>query len=337
MPSFCPACNASNPAANHQCNACGAVLGAAAVASGRRPRFRHQVASGHRALNSVRFTFLVVGTLALLWSGFVALALAALDADLEPEGRGVLLINLALGVAVVVTAALGVWRAQRNPLPWAIGAAGLLTLALVLPLLQGRPPGALQILITLSAWGGVVPILRLGRLAQENPDLEELRDLDKPLDPRQQARARAKLRGVGRDFRTAGIVFAVFLVGLVSLIFGGGTLVRVLETAQEARGEERPSQPIDAVLLRFEQAWARSDAKAIEPLFAPRLQHKAARIGPTLERKGFKSPYPALRDRRSGGETGTRQTVTYTTDVCDVKVVFEWANNAWGIGNFIFS
>ena len=340
MPRFCAACNASNPSASSHCGACGGALGEGAAppaGSGRRPRFRHQLASGQQAVNRVRMTFLVVGVLALAWSGFMALAMAGTDAEIEPEAYGSLLLNLCVAAAVAVTAALGVWRAQRSPLPWAIGAAGLLTLAAVVPLMDGRLPGLAQILITLSAWGAVIPILRLGRLAAEHPDRDDLHALPPAQGKRHQARIRSKMRGVGRDFRTAAIVFVVFVVALLGLVIARGAFLRVAREVEAASGEERPSQPIDAVLARFEKAWGDSDPKAIEPLFARRLQHKASRIGPTLERRGFKAPYAALRERRIGAEEGARRTVTFTTDVCTVKVVFEWADGAWGIGNFIFS
>ncbi len=339
MPKFCAACNASNPSASSHCGACGGALGegAAPPASGRRPRFRHQLASGRQALNRVRMTFLVVGLLALAWTGLVALAMAGTDAEIEPEAYGGLLVNLCVGGAVAVTAALGVWRAQHSPLPWAIGAAGLLTLAAVVPLMEGRVPGVAQIVITLSAWGLVMPILRLGRLAAENPDRDDLRDLAPAPGTRHQARIRSKMRGVRRDFLTAAIVFVVFVASLFGLMIVRGTFLRVAREVEAAAGEGLPTQPIDAVLARFEKAWGNSDPKAIEPLFARRLQHKASRIGPTLERRGFKAPYPALRERRLGAEEGARRTVTFTTDVCEVKVVFEWADGAWGIGNFIFS
>ncbi|MCU0862231.1 MAG: hypothetical protein MUC36_00440 [Planctomycetes bacterium] len=282
-------------------------------------------------------TFLVIFVLAVLFCGLVGLALAATEAELEPELHQELLINLCLGVAMAVTAGLGVFRAQHNPLPWAIGAAGLVTLTFVMPLLEGRFPGLVNILVTLSSWGAVVPILRLGRLAKENPDHAGLRDPVPAPDARQQARARSKLRAVGGDFRTATLLFVGFVVVLCGVWYGGGAILRSVRGASAAAAEVRPDQPIDAALARFEQAWGNSDPKAIEPLFVPRLQHKASRIGATLARRGFTTPYPALRDRRLGGETGARRTVTYTTDVCDVKVVFEWVDGAWRIGNFIFS
>lgn len=338
MPQFCPACNASNPSASTHCDACGVPLvkSKAEPTATRRPRFRHQIASGRQAINRVRMTFLVIAVLAVLFCGLVGAALAATDVELEPELHRELLLNLCLGVATAVTAGLGVFRAQHNPLPWAIAAAGLVTLTLVTPLLAGEFPGLIPILLTLSSWGAVVPILRLGRLAKENPDHAGLRDPAPTLDARQRARARGKLRAVGSDFRTAALLF----VGFVVVLFGvwyGSAILRSVAATRAAAAEVRPDQPIDAVLARFEQAWANSDPKAIEPLFVPRLQHKASRIGTTLERRGFRSPYPALRDRRLGGATGVRRTVTYTTEVCAVKVVFEWVDGAWRIGNFIFS
>jgi hypothetical protein len=339
MPQFCPACNASNPSSSSRCDACGVPLAKskAEPTGTRRPRFRHQIASGRQAINRVRMTFLVVVVMAVLFCGLVGVALAATEAELEPELHREMLINLCLGVATAMTAGLGVFRAQHNPLPWAIGAAGLVTLTLVMPLLAGQFPGLVTILITLSSWGAVVPILRLGRLAKENPDHAGLRDPVPTLDARQRARARGKLRAVGSDFRTAALLFVGFLAVLFGVWFWGGAILGSVAATRAAAAEVRPDQPIDAALTRFEQAWANNDPKAIEPLFVPRLQHKASRIGATLERRGFRSPYPALRDRRLGGETGVRRTVTYTTEVCDVKVVFEWVDGAWRIGNFIFS
>lgn len=137
---------------------------------GRKGHGRHQIASARRAILWVRMFFLGLGALALIPLTVVAIAWFGSDADLDEEVSSILGFALVLYTAVFVVCALGVTRANRNPLPWSLTAAGLLTLDLAAVVAEGSIPGVPRILLTLAAWGTVFPVLRLGRLIAEAPD-----------------------------------------------------------------------------------------------------------------------------------------------------------------------
>lgn len=281
----------------------------------------------------MRMLFLAIFLESLLSCAWLGLVMAAVGSQLSGARYVALLVACCLAAATAVAAGLGMLRAQHHPMRWAKGLAAFSTLSVVLPPLTGQLPGILDIIIALSSWGALMAIQRFDRLAKDNPGFAELQNLAQAQDPRQAARTRANVRAIGKDFRTAALLGA----GVIVLVCGAVIVRNTFLSNTSSTTDATPATPIDAVLARFEQAWRNSDPKAIEPLFVPRLQSKASTIGRTLMRRGFESPYPALRDRRLGGETGTHQTVNYTTDVCDLKVVFEWVDGAWGISNFIFS
>lgn len=359
MPRYCPDCNASSPSRSLRCTACGRVLPAPAAdepttaaprpggspipsppplpargAASPRPRFRHQLASGRRAVLTVRSIFLVLALLGLVGCLVNGLAWRQLDPELEAEQRGALGLAALLLGSVFVTACLGIARAAHNPLPWAVGAAGLLTIQVGMHVADGRFPGVAMLGFTLAAWGAVVPILRLGRLRQEHPEIEELRDLHGKPTAQQRARARSKWRALWLEFRTAGIVFVIFVVGLVTVTLTRGVISDLLRPDPVSARDIQPDEPIGPFLARFELAWRSSDAKALQPLFLARLRSRATRLDAVLERGGFRAPFPELRDRTARNVARMRQAVQYTTDVGDVQLVVEFADGAWGIQSF---
>ena len=347
MPAFCPACDASNPTASTFCSACGDPMGADPNAGSAKPRRasprtaspparrgrkghgHHQIASAQRAIIWVRMFFLGVGALALILLTFIAIAWFAVDADFDEEVGASVSFALVVYAAVLVVCVLGVTRANRNPLPWALAAAGLLTLDLAGVVAQGAVPGIPLILLTLAAWGSVFPVLRLGRLIAEAPDNPALAALDATPDAVTRRRNRNARRSVLLEFRSAGIALVVIVAAVTGVIYLVGTIARATRPTPTVAKEIQPPDPVDPIVARFEAAWRAGDLEAMGQLYSPRLRARATRLDRRFEARGLKAPYPELRERRVGNYGRMKQAAQYTTARGPVEVVFEFVDGAW--------
>lgn len=375
MPVFCPMCDASNPTGAAFCGECGKPMTAAAsadpeverqteratpsatresrrrakgnraAASDRSPReHRHQVVSARRAVHWVRAFFVAVAAMALLVSGLLLLAWSRAGDQLEDEDRSALLVSMLLTAGVAAVALIGVARAQRNPLPWAIGAAGLLTLNVVAQIAVGQFPGLLLIVLTLTAWGTIAPVLRLLRLQRENPTDSNLQDFYREDGSRARTRNRKAWAGVGGQFRSAAIAFLVLLAAGAAVIYGSSAIARAARdtgpsAAAGSGGKPRVARPdaeVSPLLAQFESAWRASDTAAIGNLFIPRMRSKTARLGKTLERRGFVAPYPELRKRALRDDASMRKVATYSTPSGDIEIVLDLEDGTWGLVAFRF-
>lgn len=207
---------------------------------GRKGHSRHQIASGRRAILWVRMFFLGVGALVLIPLTIIAIAWFATDAEFDEEVGASVGFALAVYTAVFVVCLLGVTRANRNPLPWALAAAGILTLDLVGVIAQGFIPSVLLMLLTSAAWGAVFPILRLGRLIAEAPDNPELAALNAVPDAVARKRNRNARRSVLLEFRSAGLALVVIVVAVAGVLFLVNTIARATRPTPTPAREIQP-------------------------------------------------------------------------------------------------
>ncbi len=181
MPLFCPSCNASNARGNQFCTECGAPLtpqtatGAATAnetetdraSAPRRSRHRHTIGSAARAIARVRALFILIGVLNLVSLALMLIVRSQLESTYVKD---VVTLMIALSAATVIVCFIGTWATRRNPLPWAIALASLLTINVVTPIVIGTFPGILSVILMIMAWGALAPIMRLRRLMAGNPD-----------------------------------------------------------------------------------------------------------------------------------------------------------------------
>lgn len=297
----------------------------------RKGHGRHQIASGRRAILWVRMFFLVVGALVLIPLTILTIAWFATEAEFDEEVGASVSFALAVYAAVLVVCVLGVTRANRNPLPWALAAAGLLTLDVGWVIAGGAIPGIPLILLTLAAWGSVFPILRLGRLIAEAPDNPALAALDEAQDAVTRKRNRNARRSVLLEFRSAGIALVVIVAAVAGFLYLVGTIARATRPAPTVAKEIQPPDAVEPVVARFEAAWRAGDLEAMGQLYSPRLRARATRLDRRFEARGLKAPYPDLRERHVGTYGRMKQAAHYTTALGSVEVIFEFADGAWGL------
>lgn len=298
---------------------------------GRKGHGRHQIASAQRAINWVRMFFLGVAALALILLALLAIAWFAADAEFDEEVGASVGFALVVYAAVFVACLLGVMRANRNPLPWALAAAGLLTLDVAWVVAEGAIPGIPLILLTLAAWGSVLPILRLGRLIAEAPDNPALTALDAAPDAVTRKRNRNARRSVLLEFRSAGIALVVIVAAVAGVIYLVGTIARATRPTPTLAKEIQPPVPVEPIVARFEAAWRTGDLEAMGQLYSPRLRTRATRLDRRFEARGLKAPYPELRERQIGNYGRMKQAAHYVTALGPVEVVFEFVDGAWAL------
>jgi len=129
-----------------------------------------------RAVQAVRVLFITLAVVGGLWT----LGVAAADGGPDP-------VMMAIGVAGLALAGLGIWRIGREPRLWAILVAILQTVMLIafwstlefnLLRLVFSIPGLFLLVVALGAWGAVAVIAPAAQLIREHPELRITRKLE---------------------------------------------------------------------------------------------------------------------------------------------------------------
>ena len=335
MPLFCPECESSNPKDGTYCTACGASLQPAtpeedAPAPRRRKTSRrsaggsakHRIGSAARAIARMRLFFLAIGTMSAL-----AFAIQYLQIDAGAMDSTEITVLVLIGAPAVICFA-GCWLGQRNPLPWALLLATWLTVNVAATILLIGSIPIVGILMMLAAWGYVPPILAFQRLIRENPDDAEL----KALLEGKVARTGRRHGSLLSDFRSAAMIF----IGLVLLVIGGSYAMSLTSAAsRQPRSagdtvDEQPSEPIEPMLARFEQAWKNSDVDAIGELYEPRLRAKRARrLQRRFDSRDMSGTLPPLGERDHANYARMKKIAIWEIDAGEVEAIFEFSDGDW--------
>jgi hypothetical protein len=243
-----------------------------------------EIGKAQRAIRGLRAFF---GANAVVSALVLALAFVVLPTgDGQPSGAALLVLAY-LGVQTVALAA-GTFLLPRNPFPWAVGMATLVTLGTLLRLAEGRFGAAtmLSAVWSTALWAAAFGARRLEPLLRENPGSYAARRArgETEAAPEGAASARARLRE-RRALRGRRKGLAGFWAIAAAVVVVGGLSLAILLSP--------PS------LDRFQEAWDAGDAETLGSLFRdPRGGRRADSIGTHIEKRGWSPRPPAVTERR---------------------------------------